>query len=71
MKSSFQIRVILATISLTSFIFSNSALAKSVYAITDHQASTLKAYKIVGDQLQYQANVNVTDYAAGAVGVHD
>ena len=43
--------------------------AKSVYSITDHHASTLRAYKIVGDQLEYQADVNVTHYAYGAVGL--
>ena len=58
MKSSFQLKINLMVISFISFLFSNSALAKSVYAITDHQDSTLKAYKIVGDQLQYQADVN-------------
>lgn len=43
--------------------------AKSVYAITDHHASTLRAYKIMGDQLEYQATVYVTNYASGAVDV--
>ena len=47
----------------------NSAIAKSVYAITDHGASTLKAYRIQGNQLEYQANVDVTNYAAGAGGI--
>ena len=43
----------------TIFFFAgiNSATAKSVYAITDHDASTLKAYKIQGNQLQEQANI--------------
>ena len=69
MKPSSQLIIALAIISFTSFLFCNSALAKSVYAITDHEASTLKAYKIIGDQLQYQANVDVTNYASGAVGI--
>lgn len=43
--------------------------AKSVYVITDHHASTLRAYKIVSDQIEYQADVDVTDYATGAVDV--
>ncbi len=50
-------------------IGANQAIAKSVYAITDHEASTLKAYMIDGDQLQYQEDVNVTGYASGAVGI--
>ena len=41
--------------------------AKSVYAITDHGNSTLKAYKIQGDQIQFQEYVQVDDYASGAL----
>ena len=44
----------------------NFANAKSVYAITDHHSSTLRAYDIQGDQLEYQYDVEVTDYATGA-----
>ncbi|HIJ53266.1 MAG TPA: hypothetical protein HPP66_08950 [Planctomycetes bacterium] len=51
------------------FVSIRSAEAKSVYSITDHHASTLRAYKIVSDQLEYQANVDVTNYASGAVDV--
>jgi len=47
----------------------NSARAKSVYAITDHHAGALKAYKIQGNQLEYQANVEVTNYELGPVDV--
>ncbi len=65
---------IISVISLFVFIIctvgANQAIAKSVYAITDHYAGTLKAYKIDGDQLQYQeADVNVTNYAYGPVDV--
>ncbi len=43
--------------------------AKSLYAITDHHASTLKAYEIQDSNLAYQADVNVTAYATGAADV--
>lgn len=42
----------------TVFSLSNSAYAKkSVYAITNHSISTLKAYVIQDDQIQFQENV--------------
>ena len=43
--------------------------AKSVYALTDHGNSTLKAYQIQDDQIQFQKYVQVDDYALGAVDV--
>ena len=42
---------------------------KSVYAITNHDNSTLKAYSIQGDQIQFQEDVQVIGYASGAVDV--
>jgi len=58
---------------LTVFIFcfadEQSAEAKSVYAITDHYpSSTLKAYKIQGDQLKEQAGI-APNYGLGAIDV--
>jgi len=69
MKTSLKIKITLAVILFTSFLFCHSAIAKSLYAITDHHASTLKAYKIIDDELEYQEDVNVVDYATGAVDV--
>jgi len=45
----------------------NQAKAKSLYAITDHHANALKAYKIIDDGIEYQEDVNVN--ATGAVDV--
>jgi len=61
--------VTLAVVALTCLTVTNSAIAKSAYAITDHHASTLKAYRIIDDELEYQEDVNVIDYATGAVDV--
>jgi len=52
-----------------SFSTDSAYAKKSVYAITDHDASTLKAYEIQGDQIQFQEYVEVDDYAFGAVDV--
>jgi len=63
-----KIKVALMVVTIISFLAStNSAIAKSVYAITDHDASTLKAYKIQGNQLQEQANVYATNDDAGGI----
>ncbi len=69
MKRIGTIRDILVFVLVICTIGTNQARAKSVYAITDHELSTLKAYMIDGDQLEYQEDVNVTDYALGAVGI--
>jgi hypothetical protein len=46
------------------------AKAKSVYVITNHSYSTVKAYDIQDDQIQYQANAeNLADRSSGAVGL--
>ena len=63
------VRMVSVFLTFVCAISNNFAHAKSVYAITDHHASTLRAYDIQGDQLEYQADVEVTDYANGAVGV--
>jgi len=47
----------------------DSAQAKMVYAITDHDNSTLKGYNIHGDELESQATGDIRDYAVGAVGI--
>jgi len=63
-------RFLLGLLCLSVFFGSaNKSQAKSVYAITDHHSSTLKAYDIQGDKLEYQADVEVADYANGAVGI--
>jgi len=63
------LRMVSLFLTVVCTIGNNSAHAKSVYAITDHHASTLKAYDIQGDKLEYQADVKVTDFATGAVNV--
>jgi len=63
-------RFLLGLLCLSVFFGSaNKSQAKSVYAITDHHSSTLKAYDIQGDKLEYQADVEVADYANGAIGI--
>ena len=63
------IRIVLLLVTFVCAVFANSAHAKSVYAITDHEKSTLRAYDIQVDQLEYQDDVDVTDFASGAVGI--
>jgi len=64
-------KYILTAISLIILItnISSTALAKSLYAVADHDTSTLKAYDIQGNQLEYQANSNITNYGTGAVDI--
>jgi len=54
------LRVVLVMVGTVCTVGANSAQAKSVYAITDHNASTLKAYEIQGDQLEYQEDAKST-----------
>jgi len=61
------IRMVSVFVTVVCAVGTNSAHAKSVYAITDHINSTLKAYEIKGNQLEYQADVEVTDFDSGAV----
>ncbi len=60
-KSSFIVSLIILTISICS-----TAEAKYVYAITDHHATQLSVYEILGDQIEYWDTVDVADYALGA-----
>lgn len=50
-------------------IITSTGQAKSLYALTDHHASTLTVFHIQGYNLRYQAHVNVTKYATDAVGI--
>lgn len=50
-------------------IISSIGQAKSLYALTDHHASTLTVFHIQGYNLRYQAHVNVSKYATDAVGI--
>ncbi len=50
-------------------VFAGQVEGKSVYAITDHSNSILKAYDISGDTLVYLDDVTINDYASGAVDV--
>jgi len=50
-------------------IISGTGQAKSLYAITDHHASTLNVYEIQGDHLRYQAHINVTKYGTDPAGI--
>jgi len=50
--------------------FAPPVIAKSVYAITNHDASTVKAYLIQDDQIEEQATAeNLPDHVEGAVGL--
>lgn len=60
---------ITAILMIVQALGTGTAQGKSLYAITEHHISKMKAYKINGDQLAYQADVNVTNYATGAVGL--
>jgi hypothetical protein len=45
--------------------FSNVGWAKSLYVINDTAALTLQAYIIEGDQVDYQAQVDIDTYNPG------
>jgi hypothetical protein len=59
------IRIVSVFLTFVCVLSTSSAQAKTVYAITDHINSTLRAYDIQGDKLEYQTDVEVTDYAKG------
>jgi len=42
-----------------------TAEAKSVHAITSHPDNKLKKHEIQSNQLEYQTEINVTNYGAG------
>jgi len=48
--------------------FSQTAYGRSIYAITNHESSTITAYDIEGTTLEYQANIQV-DWGTGPVGI--
>ena len=61
--------VILSPI-ITLTLLTDTVLAKSVYAITNHLTSKVSAYQIVGDQISHQTDAkNLEDHADGAVGL--
>jgi len=43
--------------------------AKSVFAVSDHNNSIVKAYKIDGDEIDYQANAESGTFDSGATGL--
>jgi len=50
--------------------FAPPLIAKSVYAITNHDSSTVKAYRIDDDQIEYQTTAeNLPHHVEGAVGL--
>jgi len=62
----------LSTFSLMAFSLSvfNFAQAKSVYVITDHHGNTVKAYKIQGNQFEYQTDAkDLPNHGNGPVGI--
>lgn len=68
MLSGKQIPSIISLVVLITSI-SSTTKAKSLYAITDHDTSTLKAYDIRGLQLVYQGTSDIPNYGTGAVGI--
>lgn len=54
------LRLVLTMLGTVCVVAVGSAQAKSVYAITDHYAGTLRVYKIQGDQLEYQEDAKST-----------
>ena len=54
---------------LVGFCSTSTLEAKSVFAITSHQFSTIKAYKIDGSTIEYQADAESDSFGAGAVGI--
>jgi len=61
------ISIVLIFVAIVCSVSVDSVKAKMVYAITDHINSTLKTYEIKGNQLEYQADVEVSDFDSGAV----
>jgi hypothetical protein len=57
--------MVLTFVAMICTIGANRVIAKSVYAITDHHAGTLKAYKIQGDLLGPPYGQAVFDEAVG------
>jgi len=54
---------------ITSLLFcTQNVVAKSLYAITNHSNSTISSYKISGDEIQKQDDINV-HWTNGAVGL--
>jgi DNA-binding beta-propeller fold protein YncE len=49
--------------------FTQSGQAKSLYAITNFEDSTISAYKISGDQIQKQISANFPSSGCGPVGL--
>lgn len=59
-----------AFISAMILLFGGRAMgSKSLYVLTDHDTSTLRAYEIAGSQLYFEGEVQVSNYAMGAVDV--
>lgn len=65
-------QIILISLFILFFViaaFAKTAQSKSVYVITKHGDSTVKAYDIQDDQIQYQATAeNLQSHEDGAVG---
>lgn len=56
-------------LSLLVTFFAQTAHAKSVYVITNHGSSIIKAYDIQDDQIQYQVTAENLANHGGAVGL--
>ena len=56
------IRIVSLLLTFICAVGTSSAYAKSVYAITDHDNSTIKVYDIQEDELEYQAEAEVDEY---------
>jgi len=59
------LQVVIFFVSVTGF--TQTAYAKSVYAIIDHLYDIIGAYKIQGDQIEYQTQMQAPQHATRAI----
>jgi len=60
--------VIIYVLFMLGMISTVQAARKSVYAVTNHSYSTIAAFKIVNNELEYQTETNL-HFGSGAVGL--
>ena len=60
-----QRKLAVCTVSVLIISFAQIAQAKSLYAITEHSGTTLTAYGIQGDQIDYQTDTQIDTAAVG------
>lgn len=60
--------IIICVLFVLGMISTVQAAKKSVYAVTNHSYSTIGAFKIVNNELEYQTETNL-HFGSGAVGL--